>query len=82
MGHRARQVNYIKTSEVIRQPYPLQVRSPGPQTYFMKRETWGWSDFLMNPMVRSFLFSRSLTTSTLSFSNSEITLTCKHNAGR
>ncbi|XP_062406393.1 ER membrane protein complex subunit 7 [Sardina pilchardus] len=48
---RARQVNYIKTSEVVRHSYPLQVRSPGPQTYFMKRETWGWSDFLMNPMV-------------------------------
>ncbi|XP_062324198.1 ER membrane protein complex subunit 7 [Osmerus eperlanus] len=48
---RARLVNYIKTSEVIRQPYPLQIRSPGPHTYFMKRETWGWTDFLMNPMV-------------------------------
>lgn len=48
---RARLVNYIKTSEVIRQPYPLQMRSPGRQSFFMKRETWGWSDFLMNPMV-------------------------------
>ncbi|KAK5852728.1 hypothetical protein PBY51_006573 [Eleginops maclovinus] len=48
---RARLVNYIKTSEVIRQPYPLQIRANGPQTYFMKRETWGWTDFLMNPMV-------------------------------
>ncbi|XP_068564519.1 endoplasmic reticulum membrane protein complex subunit 7 [Cebidichthys violaceus] len=48
---RARLVNYIKTSEVIRQPYPLQVRASGPHTYFMKRETWGWTDFLMNPMV-------------------------------
>ncbi|XP_028858058.1 endoplasmic reticulum membrane protein complex subunit 7 [Denticeps clupeoides] len=48
---RARLVNFIKTSEVIRQPYPLQMRSPGPHSYFMKRETWGWSDFLMNPMV-------------------------------
>lgn len=48
---RARLVNYIKTSEVIRQPYPLQIRSPGSHTYFMKRETWGWTDFLMNPMV-------------------------------
>ncbi|RXN06366.1 ER membrane complex subunit 7 [Labeo rohita] len=48
---RARLVNYIKTSEVIRQPYPLQIRSSGPHTYFMKRETWGWTDFLMNPMV-------------------------------
>lgn len=50
--HRARLVNYIKTSEVIRQPYPLQIRSSGPHSYFMKRETWGWTDFLMNPMVR------------------------------
>ncbi|NP_001020686.1 endoplasmic reticulum membrane protein complex subunit 7 precursor [Danio rerio] len=48
---RARLVNYIKTSEVIRQPYPLQIRAGGPHTYFMKRETWGWTDFLMNPMV-------------------------------
>uniref|UniRef100_A0A4W5R7T4 Endoplasmic reticulum membrane protein complex subunit 7 n=1 Tax=Hucho hucho TaxID=62062 RepID=A0A4W5R7T4_9TELE len=48
---RARLVNFIKTSEVIRQPYPLQLRSSGPHTYFMKRETWGWTDFLMNPMV-------------------------------
>ncbi|XP_030260815.1 endoplasmic reticulum membrane protein complex subunit 7 [Sparus aurata] len=48
---RARLVNYIKTSEVIRQQYPLQIRANGPHTYFMKRETWGWTDFLMNPMV-------------------------------
>lgn len=48
---RARLVNHIKTSEVIRQPYPLQVRANGPHSYFMKRETWGWTDFLMNPMV-------------------------------
>ncbi|XP_062267371.1 ER membrane protein complex subunit 7 [Platichthys flesus] len=48
---RARLVNYIKPSEVIRQPYPLQIRASGPHSYFMKRETWGWTDFLMNPMV-------------------------------
>ncbi|XP_068199238.1 endoplasmic reticulum membrane protein complex subunit 7 [Antennarius striatus] len=48
---RTRLVNYIKTSEVIRQQYPLQIRASGLQTYFMKRETWGWTDFLMNPMV-------------------------------
>ncbi|XP_030627562.1 endoplasmic reticulum membrane protein complex subunit 7 [Chanos chanos] len=48
---RARQVNYIKTSEVVRQPYPLQMRSSGRHIYFLKRETWGWTDFLMNPMV-------------------------------
>lgn len=48
---RARAVNYIKTSEVIRLPYPLQMRSSGPHLYFVKRETWGWTDFLMNPMV-------------------------------
>ncbi|XP_034018272.1 ER membrane protein complex subunit 7 [Thalassophryne amazonica] len=48
---RARLVNYIKISEVIRHPYPLQIRSSGPHSYFMKRETWGWTDFLMNPMV-------------------------------
>ncbi|XP_056620514.1 ER membrane protein complex subunit 7 [Triplophysa dalaica] len=48
---RARLVNYIKTSEVVRQSYPLQIRANGPHTYFMKRETWGWTDFLMNPMV-------------------------------
>lgn len=53
--HRARLVNYIKTSEVIRQPYPLQIRSSGPHSYFMKRETWGWTDFLMNPMVRKYI---------------------------
>ncbi|KAJ8393526.1 hypothetical protein AAFF_G00059990 [Aldrovandia affinis] len=48
---RARAVNYIKTSEVNRMPYPLQMRSSGPHSYFVKRETWGWTDFLMNPMV-------------------------------
>ncbi|XP_028677656.1 ER membrane protein complex subunit 7 [Erpetoichthys calabaricus] len=48
---RARMVNYIKTSEVIRLPYPLQLRSSGSPSYFLKRETWGWTDFLMNPMV-------------------------------
>lgn len=48
---RARLVNHIKTSEVIRQPYPLQMRASGPHSYFLKRETWGWTDFLMNPMV-------------------------------
>ncbi|KAJ8399089.1 hypothetical protein AAFF_G00414680 [Aldrovandia affinis] len=48
---RARVVNNIKTSEVMRQPYPLQMRSSGPHSYFIKRETWGWTDFLMNPMV-------------------------------
>lgn len=48
---RARLVNYIKTSEVVRQPYPLQIRAAGAHSYFMKRETWGWTDFLMNPMV-------------------------------
>lgn len=44
-------MNYIKTSEVFRQPYPLQIKSSGPHRYFMNRETWGWTDFLMNPMV-------------------------------
>lgn len=48
---RARQVNYIKTSEVVRHTYPLLLRSSGQKTYFLPRETWGWSDFLMNPMV-------------------------------
>lgn len=53
--HRARVVNYIKTSEVIRLPYPLQIRSSGSHVYFMKRETWGWTDFLMNPMVKTLM---------------------------
>ncbi|XP_053330935.1 ER membrane protein complex subunit 7 [Spea bombifrons] len=48
---RARYVNHIKTSEVVRLPYPLQMKSSGPPSYFIKRETWGWTDFLMNPMV-------------------------------
>ncbi|KAJ8290420.1 hypothetical protein GJAV_G00012630 [Gymnothorax javanicus] len=48
---RARVVNNIKTSEVVRQPYPLQMRSTGLHSYFMKRDSLGWSDFLMNPMV-------------------------------
>ncbi|MEE6492128.1 hypothetical protein FKM82_016478 [Ascaphus truei] len=47
----ARYVNHIKTSEVLRLPYPLQMKSSGPPSYFIKRETWGWTDFLMNPMV-------------------------------
>ncbi|XP_053494661.1 ER membrane protein complex subunit 7-like [Ictalurus furcatus] len=51
---RARLVNYIKilvVSKVIQQPYPLQMRASGPHSYFMKRETWGWTDLLMNLMV-------------------------------
>ncbi|XP_029454759.1 ER membrane protein complex subunit 7 [Rhinatrema bivittatum] len=48
---RARLVNFIKTSEVVRLPYPLQMKSSGPPSYFIKRESWGWTDFLMNPMV-------------------------------
>lgn len=48
---RARIVNYIKPSEVLRITYPLQMRAIGLHSYFIKRETWGWSDFLMNPMV-------------------------------
>nr|XP_060616093.1 ER membrane protein complex subunit 7 [Anolis sagrei ordinatus] len=48
---RARYVNYIKTSEVVKLPYPLQMKSSGPPSYFIKRESWGWTDFLMNPMV-------------------------------
>lgn len=44
-------MNYIKTSEVVRLPYPLQMKSSGPPSYFIKRESWGWTDFLMNPMV-------------------------------
>ncbi|XP_043541787.1 ER membrane protein complex subunit 7 isoform X1 [Chiloscyllium plagiosum] len=50
-GHKARHVNYLKASEVIRLPYPIQIKSTGPPPYFLKRETWGWTDFLMNPMV-------------------------------
>ncbi|XP_048455707.1 ER membrane protein complex subunit 7 isoform X1 [Rhincodon typus] len=62
---RARHVNYLKASEVIRLPYPIQIKSSGPPPYFLKRETWGWTDFLMNPMhllplkvVVSYLFEQ------------------------
>ncbi|XP_030636882.1 ER membrane protein complex subunit 7-like [Chanos chanos] len=48
---RARIVNYIKTFEVVRLPYPLQMRSTGKHAYFVRRESWGWTDFLMNPVV-------------------------------
>ncbi|XP_052009463.1 ER membrane protein complex subunit 7-like [Xyrauchen texanus] len=48
---RARVVNYIMTAEVIRLPYPLQMRSSGPHSYFIPRDTWSWSDVLMNPMA-------------------------------
>uniref|UniRef100_A0A4W4HCD6 Endoplasmic reticulum membrane protein complex subunit 7 n=1 Tax=Electrophorus electricus TaxID=8005 RepID=A0A4W4HCD6_ELEEL len=48
---RARRVNYIKISEVVQLPYPLQMRCIGLHSYFIKQETWGWSDFFMNPMV-------------------------------
>lgn len=58
LRYRARLVNYIKTSEVVRQPYPLQMRASGSHSYFMKRETWGWTDFLMNPMVNVVLNSK------------------------
>lgn len=29
------------------------MKSSGPPSYFIKRESWGWTDFLMNPMVRT-----------------------------
>ncbi|KAK2843177.1 hypothetical protein Q7C36_011392 [Tachysurus vachellii] len=48
---RARRVNYIKTSEVLQLPYPVQMTCTGHHSYFTKRDTWGWSDFFMNPMV-------------------------------
>ncbi|KAM9466248.1 ER membrane protein complex subunit 7-like [Clarias gariepinus] len=48
---RARRVNYIRTSEVLQLPYPVQMRCTGQHSYFIKRDTWGWSDFFMNPMV-------------------------------
>ncbi|XP_027029501.2 ER membrane protein complex subunit 7-like isoform X2 [Tachysurus fulvidraco] len=47
----ARRVNYIKTSEVLQLPYPVQMTCTGHHSYFTKRDTWGWSDFFMNPMV-------------------------------
>lgn len=54
----ARRVNYIKTSEVIQLPYPVQMRCTGLHSYFMKRDTWGWSDFFMNPMVSLYFLVR------------------------
>ncbi|XP_060789935.1 ER membrane protein complex subunit 7-like [Neoarius graeffei] len=48
---RARRVNYIKTFEVMQLPYPVQMRCTGQHSYFTKRDTWGWSDFFMNPVV-------------------------------
>ncbi|XP_056332909.1 ER membrane protein complex subunit 7-like [Danio aesculapii] len=48
---RARVVNYIQTSEVILLPYPLQMRSVGLHRFFTERESWGWTDFILNPMV-------------------------------
>uniref|UniRef100_UPI00358F3A3E endoplasmic reticulum membrane protein complex subunit 7-like n=1 Tax=Myxine glutinosa TaxID=7769 RepID=UPI00358F3A3E len=48
---RARKVNYIKSSEVVSLPYPLRLRAVGAPSYFLKRETWKWTDFLFNPMV-------------------------------
>ncbi|XP_032803492.2 endoplasmic reticulum membrane protein complex subunit 7 [Petromyzon marinus] len=48
---RARKLNYIKSSEVVPMPYPLRMRAFGTPNYFMKRETWKWTDFLFNPMV-------------------------------
>ncbi|XP_028830952.1 ER membrane protein complex subunit 7-like [Denticeps clupeoides] len=48
---RARVVNYIKTAVVECLPYPLQMKSTGHHLYFTIRQSWGWADFLMNPMV-------------------------------
>lgn len=48
---RARYVNYINTSEVVRLSYPLQIKPLGPPSYFLKRESCCWTDFLINPMV-------------------------------
>ncbi|XP_017330836.1 ER membrane protein complex subunit 7 [Ictalurus punctatus] len=48
---RARRVNYIKPSEVVQLPYPIQMRCTGQHSYFAKRDTWVWSDFFMNPVV-------------------------------
>lgn len=53
---RARRVNYIKTSEVVQLPYPIQMRCVGQHIYFTQRDTWGWYDFFMNPVVSLFYY--------------------------
>ncbi|XP_062863782.1 ER membrane protein complex subunit 7-like isoform X2 [Trichomycterus rosablanca] len=53
---RARRVNYIKPSEVEQLPYPLQIRCFGYHSYFIERDMWTWSDFIMNPMVLMMVF--------------------------
>ncbi|XP_066941647.1 endoplasmic reticulum membrane protein complex subunit 7 [Macrobrachium rosenbergii] len=48
---RARAVNHIQPSNVVQMPHPLRMKSVGPYRYYMQREQWRITDFLMNPMV-------------------------------
>ncbi|XP_068217282.1 endoplasmic reticulum membrane protein complex subunit 7 [Palaemon carinicauda] len=48
---RARAVNHIQPSNVVQMPHPLRLKSVGPFRYYMQREQWRITDFLMNPMV-------------------------------
>ncbi|XP_076044059.1 endoplasmic reticulum membrane protein complex subunit 7-like [Oratosquilla oratoria] len=48
---RARVLNNIQTSQVTPVAYPLRLKASGPYRYFVQREQWRLTDFLMNPMV-------------------------------
>ncbi|XP_064112808.1 ER membrane protein complex subunit 7-like [Macrobrachium nipponense] len=48
---RARAVNHIQPSNVVQMPHPIRMKSVGPYRYYMQREQWRITDFLMNPMV-------------------------------
>lgn len=49
--YRARQVNYVQTSQVIQLPYPLRLKPITKLRYFQAREQWRVTDFLFNPMI-------------------------------
>ena len=48
---RARRVDWLQPGVVQQIRYPLHFKTKGKAGFFEKRETWHWTDSLMNPMV-------------------------------
>ncbi|XP_068152734.1 ER membrane protein complex subunit 7 homolog [Drosophila tropicalis] len=47
---RARQVNFVQTSLIVRMPYPLRLRPWHQRRYFHTREQWRIVDVILSPM--------------------------------
>ena len=52
---RARRVDWLQPGVVQQIRYPLHFKTKGKASFFEKRETWHWTDSLMNPMVNEII---------------------------